>query len=139
MRNIRKKYAMEIIKQFNISEVYTGHHMNDEIENKSGEIFISINEIKDAIEKKQVTCFYREIIDTKTSQISHYEALLRIIDKNGNIVLPEKISPIVKGTFILRNITNSKDEKSFRRYVKIEEVQKQKEMDIWNTVKYKTK
>ena len=38
---------------------------------------------------------------------------------------------------ILRNITNSKDEKSFRRYVKIEEVQKQKEMDIWNTVKYK--
>ncbi|MEG0528793.1 MAG: phage integrase SAM-like domain-containing protein [Bacilli bacterium] len=40
---------------------------------------------------------------------------------------------------VLRNITNSKDEKSFRRYVKIEEVQKQKEMDIWNTVKYKTK
>ncbi|MGV0977774.1 hypothetical protein [Empedobacter falsenii] len=38
---------------------------------------------------------------------------------------------------VLRNITNSKDEKSFRRYVKIEEVQKQKEMDIWNTVKYK--
>ena len=38
---------------------------------------------------------------------------------------------------VLRNITNSKDEKSFRRYVKIEEVQKRKEMDIWNTVKYK--
>ena len=79
----------------------------DEIENKAGEIFISINEIKDAIEKKQITCFYREIIDTKTSQISHYEALLRIIDKNGNIVLPEKILPIVKGTFILRNITKA--------------------------------
>ncbi|WP_313103136.1 phage integrase SAM-like domain-containing protein [Empedobacter sp.] len=36
---------------------------------------------------------------------------------------------------VLRNITNSKDEKSFRRYVKIEEVQKQKEMNIWNTIK----
>ena len=36
---------------------------------------------------------------------------------------------------ILRSITNSKDEKSFRRYVKIEEVQKHKEISIWNKLK----
>ena len=36
---------------------------------------------------------------------------------------------------VLRNITNSKDEKSFRRYVKIEEVHKQREMNIWNNIK----
>ncbi|PUE64111.1 EAL domain-containing protein [Arcobacter caeni] len=79
----------------------------DEIKNKNTESTLSINEIKDAIEKKQVVCFYQEIIDAKTEEISYYEALLRIIDKNGNIVLPEKILPIIKGTFILRNITKT--------------------------------
>lgn len=79
----------------------------DERENKHNDLSLSISEIKDAIEKKQITCFYQKIIDTKTQEISHYEALLRIIDKNGNIILPEKILPVIKGTFILRNITKA--------------------------------
>ncbi len=77
----------------------------DELENRNNDSNISINEIKDAIEKKQMVCFYQKIVDTQTQEISHYEALLRIIDKNGNIILPEKILPVIKGTFILRNIT----------------------------------
>lgn len=79
----------------------------DERENKHNDLSLSISEIKDAIEKKQITCFYQKIIDTNTQEISHYEALLRIIDKNGNIILPEKILPVIKGTFILRNITKA--------------------------------
>lgn len=35
---------------------------------------------------------------------------------------------------ILRKITDSKDEKSFRRYVKIEDLQKQKEMNKWDSI-----
>ncbi len=77
----------------------------DELENRNNDSNISINEIKDAIEKKHMVCFYQKIVDTQTQEISHYEALLRIIDKNGNIILPEKILPVIKGTFILRNIT----------------------------------
>lgn len=77
----------------------------DERENKPNDFTISINEIKDAIEKNRMICYYQKIVDTNTLEISHYEALLRIIDKNGNIILPEKILPIIKGTFILRNIT----------------------------------
>jgi len=42
---------------------------------------------------------------TQTQELSHYEALLRIIDKNGKVVLPDRILPTIKGTFILRNIT----------------------------------
>ncbi|MDD2887553.1 MAG: EAL domain-containing protein [Aliarcobacter sp.] len=79
----------------------------DERENKHNDLSLSINEIKDAIEKKEITCFYQKIVDTKTQEISHYEALLRIIDKNGNIILPEKILPVIRGTFILRNITKA--------------------------------
>ncbi|QKF67211.1 diguanylate cyclase/phosphodiesterase [Arcobacter venerupis] len=79
----------------------------DERENKNNDLSISINEIKDAIDKNQVICYYQKIVDTKTQEVSHYEALLRIIDKNGNVILPEKILPVIKGTFILRNITKS--------------------------------
>jgi len=79
----------------------------DERENKYNDLSLSINEIKDAIDKKQVICYYQKILNTENQEISHYEALLRIIDKNGNIILPEKILPIIKGTFILRNITKA--------------------------------
>jgi diguanylate cyclase (GGDEF)-like protein len=79
----------------------------DERENKYNDLSLSINEITDAIEKKQLICYYQQIVDAKTQKVSHYEALLRIIDKNGNIILPEKILPIIKGTFILRDISKA--------------------------------
>jgi len=66
---------------------------------------MSLNEIKEAIEEHRIRCYYQKIIHTQTQELSHYEALLRIIDKNGNVILPNKILPTIKGTFILRNIT----------------------------------
>lgn len=77
----------------------------DEIQNNHNTSHLSINGIKDAIEENRVVCFYQKIIDTNTQVVSHHEALLRIIDKEGNIITPDKILPIIKGTFILRNIT----------------------------------
>ena len=66
---------------------------------------MSLNEIKEAIEDHRIQCYYQKIIYSQTQELSHYEALLRIIDKNGNIILPNRILPTIKGTFILRNIT----------------------------------
>ncbi|WP_419769471.1 MAG: EAL domain-containing protein [Candidatus Marinarcus sp.] len=66
---------------------------------------LSINEIKEAMEANRVVCFYQAIVDTHTQAISHYEALLRIIDTNSEVVTPDKILPVIQGTFILRNIT----------------------------------
>ncbi|WP_263832021.1 bifunctional diguanylate cyclase/phosphodiesterase [Sulfurospirillum oryzae] len=66
---------------------------------------MSLNEIKEAIEEKRILCYYQSIVHTKTQKISHYEALLRIVDKHGSIISPDKILPTIKGTFILRNIT----------------------------------
>lgn len=68
-------------------------------------VYLSLNEIKAAIEENRILCYYQKIVDTQTQALSHYEALLRIVDKNGAIVLPERILPSIKGTFILRNIT----------------------------------
>ena len=77
----------------------------DENETNKNNSKMSINEIKLAIEDDRVICYFQKIIDTNSKKISHYEALLRIIDKKGNIILPDKILPVIKGTFILRNIT----------------------------------
>lgn len=76
----------------------------DEQENKNGNS-LSINEIKDAMEEERIICYYQAIYDAHTKKISHYEALLRLIDKDGEILLPHRVLPIIKGTFILRNIT----------------------------------
>ncbi|XOB63005.1 EAL domain-containing protein [Campylobacterota bacterium DY0563] len=74
-------------------------------EQDNNSLFMTINDVKDAIEENRVTCFYQKIIDNKNNQESHYEALLRIIARNGEIITPDKIFPVIKGTFISRNIT----------------------------------
>lgn len=66
---------------------------------------LSLNEIKEAIEEHKILCYYQKIVDTQTQELFHYEALLRIIDKHGTIITPDKILPTIRGTFILRNIT----------------------------------
>ncbi len=67
--------------------------------------FLSINDIKHAIDEKRVICYYQKIINTKTAEDSHYEALLRIRTADNKIITPDKILPAIKGTFIARNIT----------------------------------
>ena len=66
---------------------------------------MSLNEIKESIEDHRIQCYYQKIIHSQTQELSHYEALLRIIDKNGDVILPNRILPTIKGTFILRNIS----------------------------------
>jgi len=66
---------------------------------------MSLNEIKTAIEEHRILCYYQKIVHTQTQELSHYEALLRIKDRNGNIRKPNKILPTIQGTFLLRNIT----------------------------------
>jgi diguanylate cyclase (GGDEF)-like protein len=107
-RNFTEAFKLADLALYNAkSKGRNNIEIYDERENKNNDLSISINEIKDAIDKKQVVCYYQKIVDTKTQEVSHYEALLRIIDKNGNIILPEKILPVIKGTFILRNITKA--------------------------------
>ena len=80
-------------------EIYNENEVTHEDDN------LSINEIKLAIEEHRIKCFFQKIVCNKEETLSHYEALLRIIDKHGNIITPNKILPVVKGTFIARKIT----------------------------------
>lgn len=78
-------------------EIYTNkNHTND---------YLTINEIKEAIDENRVFCHYQSILDSTTQKIKYYEALLRIKTKDNKIIYPNKILPIVQGTFICRNLT----------------------------------
>jgi len=79
----------------------------NEQEESGDSLHMSINDIKEAIEENRVVCYYQKIVDNTTQEISHYEALLRIQEKDGTIVTPDKILPMIQGTFLLRNITKS--------------------------------
>jgi len=48
----------------------------------------NIDNIKSAIDKKQLTCIYQPIYHTKSKKIVKYEALVRIIDKDSNKLIP---------------------------------------------------
>jgi len=74
-------------------------------EENNNNYFMTINDIKDAIEEDRVICFYQKIVDNATHKDLHYEALLRIVTRQGEIITPDKILPVIKGTFISRNIT----------------------------------
>ena len=78
-------------------EIYSNEHTKASL--------LSINDIKHAIDEKRVICFYQKIINTKTQEDSHYEALLRIRTAENEIITPDKILPAIKSTFISRNIT----------------------------------
>ncbi|RXJ83503.1 bifunctional diguanylate cyclase/phosphodiesterase [Arcobacter sp. CECT 8985] len=74
-----------------------------DISNKDNKL--SINEIKEALDEHRVVCHYQKIVDMKTHKVVKYEALLRIVKKDGTIVYPEQILPVISDTFILRNIS----------------------------------
>jgi len=79
----------------------------DENENRNNSMMLSINEIKEAIEEKRLLCYFQKIVSNSDQSTSHYEALLRIEDKDGSIITPDKILPAIEGTFILRNISKA--------------------------------
>jgi diguanylate cyclase (GGDEF)-like protein len=74
-------------------------------EQNNNNFYMTINDIKDAIEEDRVLCYYQKIVNNENKETLHYEALLRIITRTGDIITPDKILPVIKGTFISRNIT----------------------------------
>lgn len=72
---------------------------------KSSEKAIKVSEIKDAIEEKRLFCLYQPIVSLKDGSVSHYEALVRIKDKEGNIVPPYQFLNIIENTFLYSQLT----------------------------------
>lgn len=61
--------------------------------------------IKEAIIEDRIVCQYQPLIDIETSQIYSYEALVRILDKNGIFIPPIKFLDFSKKVKLYSNIT----------------------------------
>ncbi len=65
----------------------------------------SISYVKKSLEQNRIICYYQPIYNHNTGEILKYEALVRIIDKNQNIVTPMQFLPSLKYTNIHYKLT----------------------------------
>ncbi|MCK9490845.1 MAG: bifunctional diguanylate cyclase/phosphodiesterase [Sulfurimonas sp.] len=61
--------------------------------------------VKQAIEEDRVLCYYQPIYECSSGEIFKYEALVRIIDINGQIIAPMQFLPELKHTNIHYKLT----------------------------------
>jgi len=68
---------------------------NKQLESESSK---KILEVKEALDENRIICFYQPIFNIEKNTIIKYEVLVRMIDKNGKIVLPNAFLPAIKDT-----------------------------------------
>lgn len=63
--------------------------------------------IHEALQDNRIICYYQPIVSTATGRIGKYEALVRMVDENGNVFLPDRFIPIAQKTLIYPQITHT--------------------------------
>ena len=86
--------------------------LNEEYENN----LKWIQEIKDAILDDRIVMFFQPIMDNATNTISKYEALIRLIDKKGDIITPWHFLEIAKKAKLYKKLTKIVIKKSFEAF-----------------------
>lgn len=61
--------------------------------------------IREALVESRIICHYQAIVDTKTEKIVKYETLVRMIDKNNQVIPPLDFLNIAKKTKLYSHIT----------------------------------
>lgn len=72
--------------------------------------------IKEAIEESRIVPYFQPIVDNKTHQIIKYEALIRLIEKDGTVVGPYAFLAIAKKTRLYGQLTRIMVEKTVERF-----------------------
>ena len=86
--------------------------LNEEYENN----LKWIKEVKEAIKDDRITTYFQPIIDNKDSSRKKYETLIRLIDKNGNIITPHYFLEIAKKAKLYKELTKIVIKKSFEAF-----------------------
>jgi len=68
---------------------------------------IAINDIKAALEEQRIICFFQPIYDTQQEEIVKYEALVRLKEKDGSIILPNAFLETIMYTNVYNELTKS--------------------------------
>ncbi len=64
-----------------------------------------IDFVKEAIEEDRIVCYYQPIYDIEKNKIVKYEALVRLIDKKGNLIYPGSFIDKIAYTTIYNSLT----------------------------------
>ena len=86
--------------------------LNEEYENN----LKWIQEIKDAIFDDRIVMFFQPIMDNSTHTITKYESLIRLIDKDENIITPWHFLEIAKKAKLYKKLTKIVVKKSFEAF-----------------------
>lgn len=86
--------------------------LNEEYENN----LKWIQEIKDAILEDRIIIYFQPIIDNATNMVNKYESLIRLINKEGNIVTPWHFLEIAKKAKLYKKLTKIVIKKSFESF-----------------------
>ncbi|MDP3120009.1 MAG: EAL domain-containing protein [Sulfuricurvum sp.] len=76
-------------------------HIKEDYENN----LLWIKRLRDAIDENRVVPFYQPIVHAKTLKIEKYEALVRIIEKDGTVIPPIQFLEISKKVRLYHHIT----------------------------------
>ncbi len=76
-------------------------------ENDKGQCQTSkrISDIQLAIDENRIKCAYQPIFSNNSKKVVKYEMLLRLIDQEGEIVLPNEFLPSIRHTQVYINLT----------------------------------
>jgi diguanylate cyclase (GGDEF)-like protein len=66
---------------------------------------IMASNIRRALFEHRIICYYQPVANLRTGKIEKYETLVRMVDGEGNVVLPMEFLPIAKQTKLYPQIT----------------------------------
>jgi diguanylate cyclase (GGDEF)-like protein/PAS domain S-box-containing protein len=75
-----------------------------------------IKEIKDAIKHDRIIIYYQPIVNNEDNTITKYETLVRLIDKQGNVISPVHFLEIAKKAKLYKELTKIIIRKSFKAF-----------------------
>ncbi len=66
---------------------------------------VSIHDVKEALDDERIFCHYQPIVDLKTNTTVKYEALVRMVSKEGNMIFPGSFLETITNTNVYNDMT----------------------------------
>ncbi len=65
----------------------------------------TLSEVKEALDEDRVICHFQPILELNNKRVVKYEALVRLVERDGTVVLPFKFLPTISYTNIYNDLT----------------------------------
>ena len=108
----RCEYGLMVSKN-NLGEISDVDIIDDNILQSYADNITISQEMRLAFMDSRIIPYFQPIMDIKTGQITKYEALMRVIDRNGNILAPNKFLGVLQEMYLYPEVTKLMIKKTF--------------------------